>query len=157
MSNAPNTPEHPYRTAPPIPPETFWSTVRRIGSSRKGVAAIIVTIIVSIYALALSVSYLRGQMNVDVYWTKLGAAGAVITAIWWKYQGATAEEDSARFAASAPRVPLVGAIASGDGAKATSTSGGAEARIAPQPDTQVGTGAGDLIHDSSHNIPPRAG
>jgi hypothetical protein len=96
------------------PPEPFWLTVRRVAGTRKGVAAIIATVVGSVYALALTASYLRGQMSADVYWTKLGVAGGAVTAAWMLYMPSVAYED-----ANKNRPGSVMAI--GEGAKASST------------------------------------
>ncbi len=77
----------------PSPNETFWSTLRRIGRTRKGAAAIIATVIGTVYAFALTVSYFQGKLSPDMYFTKLQLDGGAITAAWMLYIGGTAYED----------------------------------------------------------------
>lgn len=76
-----------------IPQETFWTTVRRIARTRKGVAAIVTTIMGSLYAFALTASYFQGKLDRDIYWTKLQVTGGVISAVWMVYMSGTAYED----------------------------------------------------------------
>lgn len=85
---------------PIAPPPTFWSTVLRIASSRKGVGAFVTTAIGSVYALGLCVSYFQGKLTPDSFFTHLQTAGGVVTAGWLFYIGGTAAEDM-----SAKRAP----------------------------------------------------
>ncbi len=74
-----------------MPAPTALSSMVR---TRKGLAAIFATIVGSIYAVALTVSYFQGKSTPDAYFTHLQAAGGGVMAAWGLYMFSVATEDA---------------------------------------------------------------
>lgn len=78
---------------PPPRPTGMGPTIRFMAQTRKGLATIYVTIVATVYAAAMTVSYFQGKLTPDAYWDKLNKPGGAIVAAWLIYTLGTSYED----------------------------------------------------------------
>jgi hypothetical protein len=74
-------------------PTGFWPTVRHMGQSRRGIAAMVATVVGTVHALGLMASYFQGKMTTEVFFDNLKIVGGYVGGAWALYQLGTAYED----------------------------------------------------------------
>lgn len=72
------------------------SPLASLVKSRKGLAALFATVVGTVFAIALTVSYFQGKFTPDAYFTHLKGAGAGVMAAWGLYLWGVSNEDAAQ-------------------------------------------------------------